>query len=160
MIPFAIDRQTCHAASRALNRACYEGDADAALDCLGEGADPCYQGASGKCSMHFAAMGGHAHLIAALARSSPTAAALRDHAGMTPLHLACRNGRLDAAMALVRAGASLAAADDFGHCPLDVCSSPQMREAMVEAERDTLASAPVLDAISKALGASLMGSLL
>lgn len=160
MIPFAINRQACHAASRALNRACYQGDADAALDCLGEGADPAYQGASGKCAMHFAAMGGHAHLIAALARSAPSSATLRDHAGMTPLHLACRNGRLDAALALIRAGASLRSADDFGRSAFESCEDQALRAALADAERDTVASAPLLDAISKALGASLMGSCL
>lgn len=160
MIPFAINRQACHAASRALNRACYQGDADSALDCLGEGADPAYQGASGKCAMHFAAMGGHAHLIAALARSSPASTSLRDHAGMTPLHLACRNGRLDAALSLIRAGASLRALDDFGRSALDSCENEDQRSALADAERDTVASAPILDAISKALGASLMGACL
>ena len=45
--------------------------------------------------------------------------ALADHGGLTPLHIACEKGRIEAAVCLLRYGADLTATDSIGRTPLD-----------------------------------------
>ena len=110
--------------SRQFNSACYQGRASEALDLLSRGADPSWTGESGKTALHFASMGGNAPLCGYLADLHPECLVARDQAGMTPLHLACRNTKLEAAIALRLAGAALDTRDDFGRMPLECCSDP------------------------------------
>jgi len=75
-------------------------------------------------------------LKAELARG--VSASLQDHAGLTPLHWACREGRLDAVLVLLRAGADLRLQDGAGHRPLDVASwygHAEVVEALVRRAR-------------------------
>ena len=114
-------------ASRRFNHACYHGRSQEALDLLGLGADPLWRGDSGKTSLHYASMGGHASLCEFLVRRDPETLSARDGAGQTPLHLACRNARRDAALALRLAGSDLGARDDFGRMPLECCPDGALR---------------------------------
>lgn len=116
--------------SRQFNQACYQGRSSEALDLLSRGADPAWTGESGKTALHFASMGGSGPLCGYLAERHPECLGARDHAGMTPLHLACRNSKLEAALALRRAGATLDARDDFGRMPLECCSDPALRDEL------------------------------
>ena len=138
-------------AQRDLNHACYHGIADMALQALADGADLSSPGSSGKSPMHFAAMGGHGPLCSHLAALLPDAMALRDAAGQTPLHLACRGAKAEAAMALCRAGADSESRDDFGRRPIDCCPDAALRRELLDFERDKLASAWTDGAIGAAM---------
>lgn len=123
-------------ASRHFNHACYHGLFDEALELLSQGADPLWSGKSGKCGLHFAAMAGHDHLCSFLAQQHPETLNAKDQAGMTPLHLACRNSRTLAARALARGGALLDARDDFGRMPADCCSDSRMRSDLFQLQAE------------------------
>jgi ankyrin repeat protein len=148
---------SCLAATRELNNACYCGHAEVALDALSRGADPLLSGSSGKCALHFAAMGGHAELCARLCALFPEAMRLRDDSGMTALHLSCRGGKTDAAIALRRAGSDPMARDEFGRTPSD-CADDQTRKRLGDIERELLASSWALRALAQALSSTRTGN--
>lgn len=133
--------QDAREASRHFNHACYHGLFDEALELLAQGADPLWSGESGKCGLHFAAMAGHAPLCSFLAQQHPQTLGAKDQAGMTPLHLACRNARQLAARALARSGAPLDARDDFGRTPVDCCPDPLMKQNLAQLEMEMAAEA-------------------
>jgi hypothetical protein len=131
--------QDAHEASRHFNHACYHGLFDEALALLAQGTNPSWSGDSGKCGLHFAAMAGHADLCSFLASQHPETLEAKDQAGMTPLHLACRNSRSLAARALARAGAALDARDDFVRMPTECCPNPLMRAEFAQLETEMAA---------------------
>lgn len=144
-------------ATRMLNQACYDGHFNIAMEAIDLGAQPDFMGESGKCSLHFAAMGGHGSICEYLAQSFPQCLAIHDQAGMTPLHLACRNGCQQAAIALCQCGADLNARDDFGRKPHECCRDDETRIAMVQFERQQFTSSWAIAALATALGATRGG---
>jgi ankyrin repeat protein len=141
-------------ATRDLNSACYCGHAPDVLDALARGADPLKQGPSGKTALHFAAMGGHAELCSHLSQIFPESIHLRDHAGMTPLHLACRGGKTHAVLALHQAGADFNVRDDFGHTPSDWASET----IRLRLDAETLVASPwMLQTLAQALSFTKYG---
>jgi hypothetical protein len=159
-IPASIDSpQLALEASRALNRACYDGRVDDALAWLAAGADPAAQGASGKGALHYCAMAGRVALCEALALARPQALDARDGAGMTPLHLACRNGQVGAAKALIECGASASALDDFGRAPLECFEDPRGREALERLWLDRQAAARARETLAQPMLAARLGGL-
>lgn len=149
-----------HETSRQFNHACYHGLFDEALDLLSRGADPLWQGASGKSGLHFAAMAGRAELCSFLAQQHPDSLVSRDQAGMTPLHLACRNSRFDAAMVLRAHGASVEARDDFGRRPADCCSDQALLLALTDFDDDLFSPCLATKALAHAMSAPSIRSFL
>lgn len=140
-------------ASRHFNHACYHGLLDEALRMLAHGVNPLWSGESGKCGLHFAAMAGHDHLCSFLAQQHPEALDAKDHAGMTPMHLACRNSRPLAARALARSGSSLDARDDFGRMPAECCTDTLMRTDLVHLQAEIALDQCALAALASSMAA-------
>ena len=145
-------------ATKDLNHACYHGFSDDVLCALSNGADPIGAGESGKSCLHYAAMGGHSELCSYLAQQYPECMDLHDQAGQTPLHLACRNSHITAALTLCSLGADLGARDEFGRRPVDCCSDPKTSRAIVQFQRDSITSEWAMAALSGALSAAHGGS--
>lgn len=71
----------------------------------------------GRAGLHQAAVHGDADLVARLIAEGADPAAV-DNALITPLHMACQQGHIEATRLLLNAGAPVDARDSFGKTPL------------------------------------------
>ncbi|BHF64053.1 hypothetical protein SprV_0200705100 [Sparganum proliferum] len=94
----AVDSEQC----TPLHYTAKAGDAESALILLLYEADATALDFRRRTALHFAASSGNANLCSLLLRFYPPAFSLRDGRGNTPLHLACFNGKLATASALLQ----------------------------------------------------------
>ena len=144
--------------TRHLKHACYHGFYDDVLDALASGADPLDKGESGKNSLHYAAMGGHAELCSYLSLQYPECLCVRDNAGQTALHLACRNAHASVVLTLCYLGADLNLRDEFGRRPIDCCSDKLTMNTLKQFQQNQLISECAMQALSSAFSSSMNGA--
>lgn len=108
---------------------CQEGNADAVRRLIASGADVNAAGDGGETLLHLAADAGHDAIIRLLVTGGALVNAVDSEARQSPLHYACSQGRREAAMALIRAGADTSTADVDGALPLEL-ASPELAEEL------------------------------
>jgi hypothetical protein len=119
---------------------------------LARGADPLAARTNGDNSLHWAASGPVAELLAAAAGPDGLAARYVFH--QTPLHVAVDKGYLDVVRAFLAAGADTAVVDQHGDTPLDLADDPGIARLLVEAgapHRTRLSTTPLHDACRRAV---------
>lgn len=89
----------------ALDFAAWSGNVDVMKTLLGEGADVNARGGKGRGVLHSAAENNRAGVIQFLTREADVQVDWKDDNGITPLHVAAKEGHLPAFNALVPAGA-------------------------------------------------------
>ena len=95
-----------------------DGEKDFVSELLTRGADPNWSGPNGeifegRSALHVAAMNGHVECVDMLLHANANLVA-RDDRLQTPLHLACRHGRLAVVRNLVETGADIELEDRYG----------------------------------------------
>ena len=94
------------------------GDGQRVSECLSAGAKVDQPDTTGATALHWAALGGHDHIIRQLLNAKADVNAAEAGSGMTPLHGAARWNRLTSARLLLANGAKVDVRDRFGRTPL------------------------------------------
>ncbi|HJO08344.1 MAG TPA: ankyrin repeat domain-containing protein [Verrucomicrobiota bacterium] len=94
------------------------GDGQRVSECLSAGAKVDQPDTTGATALHWAALGGHDHIIRQLLNAKANVNAVEAGSGMTPLHGAARWSRLTSAKLLLANGAKVDVRDRFGRTPL------------------------------------------
>mmetsp|Transcript_71034 Transcript_71034/g.148592 ORF Transcript_71034/g.148592 Transcript_71034/m.148592 type:complete len:183 (-) Transcript_71034:203-751(-) len=96
------------------------GDVDGVLDLLKAGHSVCEKDDFGMSALHVAAKKGHSAIAALLLKWSPDLGPSQNQGGETPLHYACKYGRVSVVEILLAHGASAEARDLKGRTPMDL----------------------------------------
>ena len=94
------------------------GDGQQVSECLSAGAKVDQPDTTGATALHWAAFGGHDHIIRQLLNAKADVNAAEAGSGMTPLHGAARWNRLTSARLLLVNGAKVDVRDRLGRTPL------------------------------------------
>ena len=123
-----MSRQLCLTLALGLLSGCVEapdifeaaklGDGQRVSECLSAGAKVDQPDTTGATALHWAAFGGHDHIIRQLLNAKADVNAAEAGSGMTPLHGAARWNRLTSARLLLANGAKVDVRDRFGRTPL------------------------------------------
>ncbi len=124
-----MDRQFCLTLALGLLCGCADtpeifeaaklGDGQRVSECLSAGAKVDQPDTTGVTALHWAAFGGHDHIIRQLLDAKADVNAAEAGSGMTPLHGAARWNRLTSAKLLLANGAKVGARDRFWpHAPV------------------------------------------
>ena len=145
-----------------LRNACGQGDLALVKLLLSQGADVDSDDGAGFAALHYAANKSHAEVVKVLIDAGADLKAQSNKVGWTPLHLATiLESRLDAAIALLDAGADVTLTDAKGRTPFDMPNGCAVREyyesrMAAKAISEAFASGPADDeAITRKQGLSL-----
>jgi uncharacterized protein len=109
--------------------ACGQGDLALVKLLLSQGADVDSDDGAGFAALHYAANKSHAEVVKVLIDAGADLKAQSNKVGWTPLHFAATEGKsLDAAIALLYAGADATLTDSMGRTPFDMQNGRAVRE--------------------------------
>lgn len=112
-----------------LRNACGQGNLALVKLLLSQGADVNSDEGAGFAALHYAANKGHAEVVKVLIDVGADLKAQSNKVGWTPLHFAAVEGRgLDAAIALLNAGADATLTDSMGRTPFDMSNGLAVRD--------------------------------